>query len=269
MRQLKAEFYKLKYSKSTVWIAAYMIAMFLVPFIVGNDTLFMTFGDYKNIDSIGWICYIADVNNPQFAEIARFTMANNFFIWIGFVVYITVMVSSEYQLGTLKLPVIYGCNKTRLFVDKLIVLNVYFFILYFVMESLLGLALGLKYGLSYSVSEYLSLLGIILLNVFVMIGLEMFTFVLTILLKNPGIVSALSCVWFFAGAITYPMVYENLEYQSLGIRVFCALNPTTYMYNICGYRITQDLIIGTIVFGVGACLVGILAMHFILKRQEF
>ena len=53
----------------------YGILFFFIPFVVGNDTLFMTFGDYRNIDSIGWICYIDDMNNVKAAEIARFALS--------------------------------------------------------------------------------------------------------------------------------------------------------------------------------------------------
>ena len=65
MRQFKAEYYKLKYSQAKKWIAVFMVFLFFIPFVVGNDTLFMTFGDYKNIDSIGWICYINDFSNVK------------------------------------------------------------------------------------------------------------------------------------------------------------------------------------------------------------
>ena len=45
MRQLKAEYYKMKYSKASRWIFLFMVLVFFIPFVVGNDTLFMTFGD--------------------------------------------------------------------------------------------------------------------------------------------------------------------------------------------------------------------------------
>ena len=61
MRQLKAEYYKMKYSRASKWVLVFMAFIFFIPFVVGNDTLFMTFGDYRNIDSIGWICYIDDM----------------------------------------------------------------------------------------------------------------------------------------------------------------------------------------------------------------
>ena len=60
--------------------------------------LFMTFGDYRNIDSIGWICYIDDMNNVKNGyKIARFALSINFFSWIGLIVYITTMVSAIHQ----------------------------------------------------------------------------------------------------------------------------------------------------------------------------
>lgn len=52
MRQLKAEYYKMKYSRASKWVLVFMAFIFFIPFVVGNDTLFMTFGDYRNIDSI-------------------------------------------------------------------------------------------------------------------------------------------------------------------------------------------------------------------------
>lgn len=101
-----------------------------------------------------------------------------------------------------------------------------------------------------------------------MIGMEAVAVLITVLVKNTGIVAALSCVYFFAGAITYPMVYENFQNQSVLLKAFCVMNPTTYMYNICGYRMTNGIVVGTIMYGMGACLVGIVLMHFALKRQE-
>lgn len=52
MRQLKAEYYKMKYSRASKWVLVFMAFIFFIPFVVGNDTLFMTFGDYRNIDSM-------------------------------------------------------------------------------------------------------------------------------------------------------------------------------------------------------------------------
>lgn len=54
MRQLKAEYYKMKYSRASKWVLVFMAFIFFIPFVVGNDTLFMTFGDYRNIDSMGF-----------------------------------------------------------------------------------------------------------------------------------------------------------------------------------------------------------------------
>ena len=54
MRQLKAEYYKMKYSRASKWVLVFMAFIFFIPFVVGNDTLFMTFGDYRNIDSIAF-----------------------------------------------------------------------------------------------------------------------------------------------------------------------------------------------------------------------
>lgn len=167
MRQLKAEYYKMKYSRASKWVLVFMAFIFFIPFVVGNDTLFMTFGDYRNIDSIGWICYIDDMNNVKAAEIARFALSINFFSWIGLIVYITTMVSAEFHQGTIRASVVYGINRTKLFLSKLLVINVHFF-----------------------------------------------------------------------------------------------------MYNICGYRMTNGIVVGTIMYGMGACLVGIVLMHFALKRQE-
>lgn len=269
MRQLKAEYYKLKYSRATKWVAIFFVFIIFIPFIVGNDTLFMTFGDYKNIDSIGWICYIDDLSNPKFAEIARFALSVNFFTWILLIVFITTMVCKEYQLGTLRLSVVYGTSKTRIFLDKLLILNVYFFAIYFLAEFMLVLALSIKYNFSFSGKELIIFGGTVLLNMLAMVGMEAVSVVLTIIFKNSGLVATISCIYFFAGAITYPMVYENFENRSILIKTFCALNPTTYMYNICGFRIQPKLIMGTALFGIGMTILGIIVMHFVLRKQEF
>lgn len=268
MRQFKAEYYKLKYSQAKKWIAVFMVFLFFIPFVVGNDTLFMTFGDYKNIDSIGWICYINDFSNVKFEEISRFALSINFFTWIGLIVYVTTMISKEYQLGTLRASVVCGISKTKLLIDKLLVLNIYFFILYFMVEIALAWGLAWKYKFIYTGKEFIMFLGVVLLNFIVMIGMEMVAVIFTITVKNSGIVIAVSCVYFFAGAITYPMVYENFENRSIVVRIFCLLNPTTYMYNICGYRISANLIIGSLSYGIGMCLIGMILMHFILEKQE-
>lgn len=268
MRQLKAEYYKMKYSRASKWVLVFMAFIFFIPFVVGNDTLFMTFGDYRNIDSIGWICYIDDMNNIKAAEIARFALSINFFSWIGLIVYITTMVSVEFHQGTIRASVVYGINRTKLFLSKLLVINVHFFILYYIVETALGLGLAWKYGFHYKGEEFLIFIGMVTLNMIAMIGMEAVAVLITVLVKNTGIVAALSCVYFFAGAITYPMVYENFQNQSVLLKAFCVMNPTTYMYNICGYRMTNGIVVGTIMYGMGACLVGIVLMHFALKRQE-
>lgn len=268
MRQLKAEYYKLKYSRATKWIALFMVFIMFIPFIVGNDTLFMTFGDYKKIDSIGWICYIDNLKNVKFAEIARFALSINFFAWVGLVVYITSMISAEYQLGTLRATVAYGTSKSKVFFSKLAVLNSYYFAIYLFIEIVLITALGWKYEFSYNGKQLTIFIGILLLNICAMLGLEMVAVILTVLIKNTGTVTALSCIYFFAGAITYPMVYENFENRSILIKVFCALNPTTYMYNICGYRIWPKLIVATIIYGICICFVGSMIVHFVLVKQE-
>ena len=70
MRQFKAEYYKLKYSQAKKWIAVFMVFLFFIPFVVGNDTLSMPFGGYFNIDGTGWICYIYDFSTVNFEEIS-------------------------------------------------------------------------------------------------------------------------------------------------------------------------------------------------------
>lgn len=205
MRQLKAEYYKMKYSRASKWVLVFMAFIFFIPFVVGNDTLFMTFGDYRNIDSIGWICYIDDMNNVKAAEIARFALSINFFSWIGLIVYITTMVSAEFHQGTIRASVVYGINRTKLFLSKLLVINVHFFILYYIVETALGLGLAWKYGFHYKGEEFLIFIGMVTLNMIAMIGMEAVAVLITVLVKNTGIVAALSCVYFFAGAITYPM----------------------------------------------------------------
>lgn len=268
MRQLKAEYYKMKYSKASRWIFLFMVLVFFIPFVVGNDTLFMTFGDYRKLNSIGWICYIDDMAHVKAVEITRFALSVNFFTWIGFVVYVTTMVATEFQQGTIRASVVYGVNRTRLFMCKLFVVNSYFFLLYFIVEAALGLGLAWRYGFHYQIHDFTALLAMAALNAVAMLGLEAVAVVITILLKNTGLVTAIVCVYFFAGAITYPMVYENFQNRSLLIRVFCILNPTTYMYNICGYRMTDTLLTGTIFYGISACVLGTLVMHAVLKRQE-
>lgn len=164
MRQLKAEYYKMKYSRASKWVLVFMAFIFFIPFVVGNDTLFMTFGDYRNIDSIGWICYIDDMNNVKAAEIARFALSINFFSWIGLIVYITTMVSAEFHQGTIRASVVYGINRTKLFLSKLLVINVHFFILYYIVETALGLGLAWKYGFHYKGEEFLIFIGMVTLN---------------------------------------------------------------------------------------------------------
>lgn len=208
------------------------------------------------------------MNNVKAAEIARFALSINFFSWIGLIVYITTMVSAEFHQGTIRASVVYGINRTKLFLSKLLVINVHFFILYYIVETALGLGLAWKYGFHYKGEEFLIFIGMVTLNMIAMIGMEAVAVLITVLVKNTGIVAALSCVYFFAGAITYPMVYEDFQNQSVLLKAFCVMNPTTYMYNICGYRMTNGIVVGTIMYGMGACLVGIVLMHFALKRQE-
>ncbi|KAI4447447.1 hypothetical protein C823_001966 [Eubacterium plexicaudatum ASF492] len=268
MRQLKAEYYKIKYSRASRVIVFFMVLMFFLPFLVGNDTLFMTFGDYRNIDSIGWICYIDDLENIKAAEISRFALSINFFTWIGLIVYTTSMVLIEFQQGTIRASVVYGINRTVLFLSKWLILNLYYFTLYFIVEVSLGIGLARKYGFHYTGNEFVVFLGVAFLNMIAMLGMEAIVLVIAILLKNSGLVTAFACVYFFAGAITYPMVYENFENRSILIKIFCMTNPAMYMYNICGFQISDRLISGTIIYGFGACLLGVFLMHYILKRQE-
>lgn len=269
MKQLKAEIYKLKYSNTSKWLIIFMLFMFFIPLVLENDTLFMTFGDYKNLNSIGWICYIDNFNNIHFKEIARFSLSINFFIWIGLIVYIVNMIGKEYQLGTLRLPVVYGVNKTKIFITKLFVLNAYFFLVYTILEIGILLALGFKYKFIFTFEHFLQYVGVVLLNILAMIGLEMFAVILILLTKNIGLVCVTSCIYFFAGAITYPMVYDNFYNQSLAMRLFCYMNPATYMYNLGGFRLLNEIIVGTIVYGIGAIFIGIFCVSFIVERQEF
>ena len=37
MRQLKAEYYKMKYSRASKWVLVFMAFIFFIPFVVGND----------------------------------------------------------------------------------------------------------------------------------------------------------------------------------------------------------------------------------------
>ena len=167
------------------------------------------------------------MNNVKAAEIARFALSINFFSWIGLIVYITTMVSAEFHQGTIRASVVYGINRTKLFLSKLLVINVHFFILYYIVETALGLGLAWKYGFHYKGEEFLIFIGMVTLNMIAMIGMEAVAVLITVLVKNTGIVAALSCVYFFAGAITYPMVYEDFQNQSVLLKAFCVMNPTT------------------------------------------
>ena len=229
MRQLKAEYYKMKYSRASKWVLVFMAFIFFIPFVVGNDTLFMTFGDYRNIDSIGWICYIDDMNNVKAAEIARFALSINFFSWIGLIVYITTMVSAEFHQGTIRASVVYGINRTKLFLSKLLVINVHFFILYYIVETALGLGLAWKYGFHYKGEEFLIFIGMVTLNMIAMIGMEAVAVLITVLVKNTGIVAALSCVYFFAGAITYP----NFNAVICAVLLLLLIWAMDYLFSLC------------------------------------
>lgn len=266
MRQLKAEYYKMKYSRASKWVLVFMAFIFFIPFVVGNDTLFMTFGDYRNIDSIGWICYIDDMNNVKAAEIARFALSINFFSWIGLIVYITTMVSAEFHQGTIRASVVYGINRTKLFLSKLLVINVHFFILYYIVETALGLGLAWKYGFHYKGEEFLIFIGMVTLNMIAMIGMEAVAVLITVLVKNTGIVAALSCVYFFAGAITYPItVIIQKEYQDNTLRnvLLAPTSRTDFVISkIVIWALWYVITLGLIEVVIGAGL-------YILYPQEF
>ena len=77
----------------------------------------------------------------MFSLSSPIALSINFFSWIGLIVYITTMVSAEFHQGTIRASVVYGINRTKLFLSKLLVINVHFFILYYIVETALGLSL--------------------------------------------------------------------------------------------------------------------------------
>lgn len=93
------------------------------------------------------------------------------------------------------------------------------------METALGLGLAWKYGFHYKGEEFLIFIGMVTLNMIAMIGMEAVAVLITVLVKNTGIVAALSCVYFFAGAITYPMVYEDFQNQSVLLKCILCYEP--------------------------------------------
>ena len=62
------------------------------------------------------------------------------------------------------------------------------------METALGLGLAWKYGFHYKGEEFLIFIGMVTLNMIAMIGMEAVAVLITVLVKNTGIVAALSCV---------------------------------------------------------------------------
>lgn len=184
------------------------------------------------------------MNNVKAAEIARFALSINFFSWIGLIVYITTMVSAEFHQGTIRASVVYGINRTKLFLSKLLVINVHFFILYYIVETALGLGLAWKYGFHYKGEEFLIFIGMVTLNMIAMIGMEAVAVLITVLVKNTGIVAALSCVYFFAGAITYPSIkaiqYLKEEIEKLEKSVPVSRNKDGYdIISNAGDRLTE------------------------------
>lgn len=276
INQIKAEFLKLKYSS----IFKAMPFLFLGGFFLyiafsmsgGGTQLLVSEGDEEMNAAIhGIIGFFAftfeNAATPKFNEIVQSAIACNVFLWIFVLILVIQFFNYDYNLGTIKLPLAKGVGRVKIFLAKVFTIFIYTGIFY-----VLFLALTFIYTCVYvdylpNASEIVKYLEYVGINYLVMITFIMLCIVVSIFLKNIGIIATVMCVFTLGGAVLYTGIWQEFHDYFI-LRYLVQLNPLYYWMNMGALRLNYGIVKEAILYFFVGVFVFLPIGVILIRKQE-
>lgn len=275
INQIKAEFLKLKYSN----ILKIILILFCLGFILymsfgiseEGTQIFISEGD-EEINStihgiIGFLAFtFENIAVPNFNEIMQSAMSCNVFLWVFMLIFVVCFFTYDYNLGTIKLPVAYGISQNKIFIAKVIVIIIYFGVLYILFSFFTFLYTCIKVNYFPDIKEILLYFKYTILNYMVMITFTMICILVSICLKNTGIIATVMCLFTLISAIIYTGIWQQFH-SLLFLRYIVCLTPLYYWMNMGTLRLEYGIISEIIIyFCFGIILLPVCAI--LINKQE-
>lgn len=276
INQIRAEFLKLRYSgifKAMPILFAVGLILYISFGISGGGTqLFVSEGD-EEINTalqgvVGFFAFtFADTATPQFDEILQSVMSCNVFLWIFILILVIQFFNYDYNFGTIKVPIANGISRLKIFFAKIFTIAVYTGIFY-IMFSLLTFIYTCVYT-NYlpNTSEVLRCFVYVGLNYLVMLMFILLCVLVSIALKNIGIISTVMCVFIFGGAIVYTGIWQQFHSYTL-LRYLVLLNPFYYWMNMGSLRLEYDIIREIVVYFFAGIFILLPIEVMLIRKQE-
>lgn len=276
VNQVKVEFLKLKYSnisKAILILFGAGIILYMVFSLSGEGTqLLISEGDEEiNTEIHGMIGFLAftfeDLAEPQFNEILQSAMSGNVFVWIFILILVIQFFNYDYNSGTVKLPIAYGVNRIKIFLAKFLTIVVYTGVLYGLFSVVTFIYTCVYADYAPKSSEILEYLGYVGVNYLVMISFILLCLIVSICLRNIGIISVVMCLFTLGGAILYTGIWQRFHSYTV-LRYFIMLNPLYYWMNVGTLRLDYGILNEMVVYFVFGLFVLLPISIVLIRRQE-
>ncbi len=274
--QMRAEFLKLKYSsifKAMPVLFVVGMVLYITFSLSGSGTqLLVSEGDEEiNTSLHGIIGFFAftfeNLATPQFDEILQSVISCNVFLWIFILILVVQFFNYDYNFGTIKLPIANGISRLKIFFAKVFTIFVYAAIFY-LMFSLLAFVYTCVY-VDYMPSsfELLRFLEFIGLNFLVMVTFILICIIISIFLKNIGIIATVMCVFTLGGAIIYTGIWQQFHSYAI-LRYLIQLNPFYYWMNMGTLRLDYGIKNEIIIYFLIGMLIFLPIGAMLIRKQE-
>jgi len=276
INQVKAEFLKLKYSnifKAVPVLLGVGVILYVVFSLSGGGTqLLVSEGDEEVNTAIqGMIGFLAftfeDLNNPQFDEILQSAMSCNVFLWIFILILVVQFFNYDYNSGTIKLPIAYGISRIKIFMAKFLTIVIYAGTFYVLFSAFTFLYTCMNVNYSPTSSEVLRYLGYVGVNYLVMISFILICLIVSICLKNIGVISTVMCLFTLGSAILYTGVWQQFHSYHI-LRYFIQLNPLYYWMNMGTLRLDYGIMNEMVIYFAFGVFILLPISIVLIRKQE-
>ncbi len=275
--QIKSEFLKLRYSKLFKAIPILLIfglaLYWLFSLSAGGTQVLVSEGDEETDKTlqgmIGFFAFtFADESRPEFREIMQSCMSCNVFLWVFILIFTIQFFCYDYSSGTIKLSVAYGISRIKVYLAKVVVIMLYSAACYFLFSILSVCFTCFRVDYMPNVGDMVQYLEFTGLNFLVMVSFIMLCLIVSICVKNTGIIATVMCVFMLGGAVIYTGIWQNFH-SHMVLKYLVWVNPFYYWMNMGAFRLDYGIIheiMGYFMFGV----VIILPVSVLLvRKQEF
>lgn len=271
-KQIKAEAYKLINSKR-FYVSIGICGLFFLLFLVmsnGEGGFYMgQYVDFVNNVPVlnGFIGFIfEDPQNPTMWEIIYSGVVFSGMLWILLISIAVPFYLNEFKNGTIKLSVAYGGSKIKIFLSKLIVVNVYFGILFYVF--FFSCVLYYANSVNYPITGELiwNAFKLLTLNYMIYVAISFMIYFICTLIKNTIVVSAIFILYIYSMIFILLATYNRK--MSLLVYIYNHINPMYYLWNSSSFWARNYVVVEIIVYFIAAIVVYSIASFTLLKKQE-